>query len=87
MEPRHQIIKNEPTHLGRCYQDLDLPPLGVDGCEIFFQKSSGIYATIGGHNESVSACSCHFGGEAQKSNDGKSLPQKAKGKTRDKVTA
>ena len=39
MEPRHQIIKNAPTHLGRCYKDLDLPPPGVDGGENFFIKN------------------------------------------------
>jgi len=39
MEPRHQIIKNAPKHLGRCYKELDLPPLGVDGGENFFIKN------------------------------------------------
>jgi hypothetical protein len=46
----------------------------------FFQKLDN-----GGHNERVGAGSCHSGEDAQKRNDGKFPPPKAKGKTRYKV--
>ena len=62
------------------------PPWGSMGVKNFFPK---IFWNLrdGGHNEGVGAGSCHSGGEAQKRNDGKFPPAKAKGKTRDKVAA
>ena len=62
------------------------PPWGLMGVKIFLSK---IFWDLddGGHNEGVGAGSCHSGGEAQKRNDGKFPPPKAKGKTRDKVAA
>ena len=62
-------------------------PLGVDGGENFFIKNLLGFTHDGGHNEGVGAGSFHSGGEAQKRNDGKFPPPKAKGKTRDKVAA
>ena len=62
-----------------------MTPLGFDGDENFFPKN--LLGFDGGHNEGVGVGSCHSGGEAQKRNDGKFPPPKAKGKTRDKVAA